>query len=81
MKVKELKAQLESYKDNDDLLVLYWDKDFADNYAQGVSGELSPEQWAKVVSQVESIQMLQIDDIGDYITEAVDEVTREEEGV
>lgn len=79
MKIKELRKQLEEYKDEDSILVLYWDKDFADNYAESVSGGLSDQQWEKVVSNVEDRPMWQIEDIGDIIVEAIDQ-TKEGEG-
>lgn len=76
MKVKELKAQLESYQDDESILVLYWDKDFCTLHNEQ---ELSTARWEAVVSQLENYQMLQIDEIGSIINDAVDELKLQEE--
>jgi hypothetical protein len=56
VKVKDLRKQLESYSDEDDILVAYWDKSCADSYVDlaGDREEITPEQWAKVVELVDS---------------------------
>ncbi len=56
MKVKDLRKQLEYYKDEDEILVSYWDKSYADSYVSmaGDREEITPEQWANVVELVDN---------------------------
>jgi hypothetical protein len=56
VKVKDLRKQLEYYKDEDEILVSYWDKSYADSYVSMVGDreEITPEQWAKVVELVDN---------------------------
>ena len=56
MKVKELKAQLENYKDEDEILVAYWDKSHADSYVSlaGDRDEITDAQWREVVAEMDN---------------------------
>ena len=56
MKVKDLRKQLENYGDDDEILIVYWDKSCADSYVSmaGDREEITPEQWAKVVELVDN---------------------------
>jgi hypothetical protein len=57
MKVKDLKAQLEAYTDETELIVAYWDKETVENYASGWGEKdrlvLSETQWSLVIEAYE----------------------------
>ena len=56
MKVKTLREQLANYKDEEEILVAYWDKSYADQYVSmaGDRDEITEEQWAKVVEEMDN---------------------------
>jgi hypothetical protein len=78
MKVKDLRKQLENYGDDDEILIVYWDKSCADSYVSmaGDREEITPEQWAKVVEEIDNDNALDYDlhSIGEIITAKVEEV-------
>jgi hypothetical protein len=75
MKVEKLLKELEEYKNDEEIIVLYFDKVAVTDYLEQ---EITPEQWAKTVEKVESIPMAEIHEIFDTITEQAEEVLREE---
>ena len=66
MKVEKLLKELEEYKNDEEIIVLYFDKVAVTDYLEQ---EITPEQWAKTVEKVESIPMAEIHEIFDTITE------------
>lgn len=75
MKVEKLLKELEEYKNDEEIIVLYFDKVAVTDYLEQ---EITPEQWAKTVEKVESIPMAEIHEIFDTITEQAEKVLREE---
>ena len=75
MKVEKLLKELEEYKNDEEIIVLYFDKEGVSDHLEQ---EITPEQWAKTVEKVESIPMAEIHEIFDTITEQAEEVLREE---
>lgn len=51
MLVKDLLAQLEQYKPDDELIVAYWDKETIEGYDDFT---LTDDQWSEVVSEYEN---------------------------
>ena len=74
MKVKELIKQLKNYDRNEEILVLYFDKESTEDYLEQT---LTADQWARTVEQVERIEMPEIDYIGETINEQAEKVLRE----
>ena len=78
MKVKDLRKQLENYGDDDEILIVYWDKSCADSYVSmaGDREEITPEQWAKVVEEIDNDNALDYDlhSISEIITAKVEKV-------
>jgi hypothetical protein len=76
MKVSKLIEQLKNYNENEEILVAYWDKSFADDYAQlaGDRNEITSEQWATIVKQMEAGGDYDLDQIGDTIHATVERV-------
>lgn len=74
MKVKELIKQLKNYNRNEEILVLYFDKESTEDYLEQT---LTADQWAKTVEQVEKIEMPEIDYIGETINDQAEKVLRE----
>ena len=75
MKVKNLRLELTNYENDEDIIVLYFDKEGVSDHLEQ---EITPEQWAKTVEKVEAIPMAEIHEIFDTITEQAEEVLREE---
>lgn len=74
MKVEKLLKELEEYKNDEEIIVLYFDKVAVTDYLEQ---EITPEQWAKTVEKVEAIPMAEIHEIFDTITEQAEEVLRD----
>ena len=74
MKVKELIKQLKNYDRNEEILVLYFDKESTEDYLEQT---LTADQWARTVEQVERIEMPDIDYIGETINDQAEKVLRE----
>ena len=78
MKVSKLMEQLKNYDPNEEILVVYWDKYCADSYVSmaGDREEITPEQWAKVLEEIDNDNALDYDlhSIGEIITAKVEEV-------
>jgi hypothetical protein len=74
MKVKELIKQLKNYDRNEEILVLYFDKESTEDYLEQT---LTADQWARTVEQVERIEMPEIDYIGETINDQAEKVLRE----
>jgi hypothetical protein len=74
MKVKELIKQLKNYDRNEEILVLYFDKESTEDYLEQT---LTADQWARTVEQVEKIEMPEIDYIGETINDQAEKVLRE----
>jgi hypothetical protein len=74
MKVKELIKQLKNYNRNEEILVLYFDKESTEDYLEQT---LTADQWARTVEQVEKIEMPEIDYIGETINDQAEKVLRE----
>ncbi len=74
MKVKELIKQLKNYERNEEILVLYFDKESTEDYLEQT---LTADQWARTVEQVEKIEMPEIDYIGETINDQAEKVLRE----
>ena len=76
MKVEELIKQLEAYDPNEEILVAYWDKGFADEYisAVGDRDEITHEQWAAVIEEMDNSSAHEYDlqSIGELINAAVE---------
>ena len=75
MKVEKLLKELEEYKNDEEIIVLYFDKVAVTDHLEQ---EITPEQWAKTVEKVEAIPMAEIHVIFDTITEQAEEVLQEE---
>ena len=78
MKIKELKAQLENYKDEDEILVAYWDKSHADSYVSlaGDRDEITDAQWREVVAEMdnETAHEYDLHSIGEIINAKVEKI-------
>jgi len=74
MKVKELIKQLKNYDRNEEILVLYFDKESTEDYLEQT---LTADQWARTVEQVEKIEMPEINYIGETINDQAEKVLRE----
>ena len=74
MKVAKLIEELKNYNENEEILVLYFDKESTTDYLEQ---EITPEQWAKTVARVEAIPMAEINYISDTINEEAEKVLRE----
>jgi hypothetical protein len=78
VKVSKLMEQLKAYDPNEEILVVYWDKYCADSYVSmaGDREEITPEQWAKVLEEIDNDNALDYDlhSIGEIITAKVEEV-------
>ena len=60
MKVSELIKQLESYSPNDELLVAYWDKEFAETAFDSDEGVVvSDELWSQAIRRAEKAEFWQ----------------------
>jgi len=73
MKVSELIKQLESYSPDDELLVAYWDKEFAETAFDSNEGVVvSDELWAQAIMRAERAEYWQscgADEITDQVRE------------
>ena len=78
MKVKTLIEQLANYKDEDEILVAYWDKSHADSYVSmaGDRDKITEEQWAKVVEEMDNEIAHEYDlhSIGEIINAKVEKI-------
>jgi hypothetical protein len=82
MKVSELIMQLESYKPDDELLVAYWDKEFAETAFDSDEGiKVSDEVWSQAIRRAEKAEFWQ-SCASEEITDQVMQLVREgwEEG-
>lgn len=70
MKVKELIEQLKIYGQDDEILVLYFDKETTQDYHEQ---EITDQQWTEIVNKIEGMPMREID----YIREAIDQETEQ----
>jgi len=75
MKVKDLIEQLKFYKPDDELLVAYWDKEFAETAFDSDEGvKISEELWAQAVSAANAADYWQncgSDEICDQVKQLV----------
>jgi hypothetical protein len=75
MKVKDLIEQLKYYKPDDELLVAYWDKEFAETaFDSDDNVTISDELWAKAVSNANNADYWQncgSDEICDQVKQLV----------
>jgi hypothetical protein len=75
MKVKDLIEQLKFYKPDDELLVAYWDKEFAETAFDSDEGvKISDELWARAVSNANAADYWQncgSDEICDQVKQLV----------
>lgn len=74
MKVENLRLELANYENDEDIIVLYFDKVAVTDYLEQ---EITPDQWARTVEKVEAIPMAEIHEIFDTITEQAEKVLRE----
>ena len=75
MKVGNLRLELANYENDEDIIVLYFDKEGVSDHLEQ---EITPDQWARTVEKVETIPMAEIHEIFDTITEQAEKVLREE---
>ena len=75
MKVKSLKASLQSwYDDEDEIIVAWWDKSFFTDYGDDTR-TITDEQWHKIVDRGEDMDT---SDTNQYLDDIVDEVLSED---
>ena len=74
MKVAKLIEELKNYNENEEILVLYFDRESTVDYLEQ---EITPEQWATTVARVEAIPMAEINYISETINEEAEKVLRE----
>ena len=74
MKVGKLRMELTNYENDEDIIVLYFDKEGVSDHLEQ---EITPDQWARTVEKVEAIPMAEIHEIFDTITEQAEKVLRE----
>ena len=80
MKVSELISQLESYKPDDELLVAYWDKEFAETAFDSDEGiVVSDEVWSQAIRRAEKAEFWQSCG-GEEITDQVAQLLKEGKG-
>ena len=72
MLVKELIAQLQEYKPDDELIVAYWDKQTVEDYDEDLS--LTDTQWSEVVSRYENGEWHWQSSAGEDFVEIANEV-------
>ena len=75
MKVGNLRLELANYENDEDIIVLYFDKEGVSDHLEQ---KITPEEWAKTVEKVEAIPMAEIHEIFDTITEQAEKVLRKE---
>jgi hypothetical protein len=81
MKVSELIEQLKSYKPDDELLVAYWDKEFAETaFDSDESIKISDELWSQAIRRAERAEFWQ-SCASEEITDQVIQLIREEREV
>jgi hypothetical protein len=78
MKVKDLIEQLKSYKPDDELLVAYWDKEFAETALEDkLEGKSYPDEaWEDAIRRAEKAEFWQSCG-SDEITEQADEALKD----
>jgi tRNA(Ser,Leu) C12 N-acetylase TAN1 len=74
VKIKTLLQELSKYDENEEILVLYFDKESTQDYLEQ---ELTDTQWAQTVEKVEAIPMAEINYISETINEQAEKVLRE----
>jgi hypothetical protein len=78
MKVKDVIKQLEAYDPNEEILVAYWDKEFANEYvsAAGDRDEITAEQWRAVIEEMDNSNAHEYDlqSIGEIINATVEKI-------
>jgi tRNA(Ser,Leu) C12 N-acetylase TAN1 len=74
VKIKTLLQELSKYEENEEILVLYFDKESTQDYLEQ---ELTDTQWAQTVKKVEAIPMAEINYISETINEQAEKVLRE----
>jgi hypothetical protein len=75
VKIKTLLQELSKYEENEEILVLYFDRESTQDYLEQ---ELTDTQWAQTVEKVEAIPMEEINYISETINEQAEKVLREE---
>lgn len=77
MKVSELIEQLKSYKPDDELLVAYWDKEFAETaFDSDENVKISDDLWSQAIRRAEQAEFWQScgsDEICDQVKQLLDE--------
>jgi hypothetical protein len=85
MKVSELLEQLKSYKPEDELLVAYWDKEFAEtSFDSDENIKISDELWSQSIRRAEKAEYWQScgsDEICDQVRQLLDEQEGESDDV
>jgi hypothetical protein len=74
VKIKTLLQELSKYDENEEILVLYFDRESTQDYLEQ---EITDTQWAKTVEKVEAIPMAEINYISETINEQAEKVLRE----
>jgi hypothetical protein len=77
MKVSELLEQLKSYKPEDELLVAYWDKEFAEtSFDSDENVKISDDLWSQAIRGAEKAEFWQScgsEEICDQVKQLLDE--------
>jgi hypothetical protein len=77
MKVSELIEQLNSYKPDDELLVAYWDKEFAEtSFDSDENVKISDDLWSQAIRRAEKAEFWQScgsEEICDQVKQLLDE--------
>jgi tRNA(Ser,Leu) C12 N-acetylase TAN1 len=74
VKIKTLLQELSKYDENEEILVLYFDRESTQDYLEQ---EITDTQWAKTVEKVEAIPMAEINYISETINEQAEKILRE----
>jgi hypothetical protein len=72
MKVREALRHLSDYNPDDDLVIVWWDKDWMDNTDSEL--QLTDEQWEEVTDKFDGDAEFQIGLVADQIEEIAREV-------
>lgn len=77
MRVSELLEQLKSYKPEDELLVAYWDKEFAETSFDSDEGvKIGDELWSQAIRRAEKAEFWQTcgsEEICDQVRQLLDD--------
>jgi hypothetical protein len=77
MRVSELLEQLKSYKPDDELLVAYWDKEFAEtSFDSDENVKIGDDLWSQAIRRAEKAEFWQScgsEEICDQVRQLLDE--------